>query len=422
MASVQQISGDCIFGISGGSNFTTIGGAGVLDGYISDAACGFPQRTLGTYSNLYVNVSTSTSSGIYTVRLRVATANGNLALSVPNNSTGEFQDIVNTDSPTAGQIVCASGTSGVIPPTFRTLGVTFAASSGTTGRFGSGIGINFSTASTTLFVPITGNSIAKATESDVQVQLVNAVTFENIAVNCSAKARSKADTVTIRKNAVNGTSSISVTGTGVFEDITGPFDTYAANDNVNFAVTTGSGTGTDTFSFFTAEQSSTDSTFHLLNCDDGSRTIAFGQTAYLCISGSMTNTSVQGGTETGVQTNMFVAGSMSNLGANIITNSVNATTTFTLRQGAADTALTTSIGASTTGFIQDTTHSVTIAVGDNLNWKIVTGGSSGTIDTAAMAALFTVGATASLTAGEMVASAMFGFIQPFPLRTQIIDY
>lgn len=55
------------------------------------------------------------------------------------------------------------------------------------------------------------------------------------------------------------------------------------------------------------------------------------------------------------------------------TNTVTATSTWTLRQNGADTSIVLSVGSGATGFVEDTSNTVSVAAGDDINWKIVTG-------------------------------------------------
>jgi len=55
------------------------------------------------------------------------------------------------------------------------------------------------------------------------------------------------------------------------------------------------------------------------------------------------------------------------------TNTVTAASTWTLRKNGADTSIVISVGASSTGVFEDTSNSVSIAAGDDVNWKIITG-------------------------------------------------
>ena len=98
-------------------------------------------------------------------------------------------------------------------------------------------------------------------------------------------------------------------------------------------------------------------------------------TQYLSLIGDNRNSS----TESDVQVPFRVAGSFYSLGIRISTNSVNATTTFTLRQNAADTALSFPVATTQTGWFEDISDTVTVASGDLFSVKSAPGaGSTGT--------------------------------------------
>ncbi len=321
-----------------------------------------------------------------------------------------------TDSPTAGQGVCVQQTGATSNP--GGLGVVFTASSDTVGRIGSNSdSINANAGSTTFFVGFGGRGAGNTTEANAQVQLLQSCTLQNLFIRCSVKGRSKSDTVTLRNNAANGNETVTVSATGIFEDTTHT-DAISANGKVCLSVVTGSGSGIDNFTPVSIEQLSTNDTFYSVckNDSGGPDTFNFGSTGYANFSGFLNTTSTES-----FQTSIIsVDGSVSQSDVNVTANTINGSTTFTLRQNSADTALIATIGSSTTGFVSDTTHSVTVAVNDLLDWETTAAGSSGSATMQALTALFTI--SSGPTVGEMVASAMFGFIQPFPLRTQIVAY
>lgn len=71
------------------------------------------------------------------------------------------------------------------------------------------------------------------------------------------------------------------------------------------------------------------------------------------------------------------AGTAKKLRARAWGNALNGSTTITLRKNGVDTALTVTIAAGSTVWVTDDTHTVSVAEDDLLDWKVVTGGSSG---------------------------------------------
>lgn len=123
-------------------------------------------------------------------------------------------------------------------------------------------------------------------------------------------------------------------------------------------------------------------------CQTGGTNINFNTTNYAVLNGIGFGT---GAVETGFQSIMGVAGTIRALYAKAATNTLNSNTVITLRQNAAGSTLTVTIPGSSTAVVNDTTHVVTFAVNDLLNWQIVTTASgSGAMSGLAISALVTI--------------------------------
>ncbi len=376
MANVQQVMSSYTGTPAATGQFNSVlAGATVIDNDTTETNVDYIVRTAGVFSNLYVNCPVNTNASNGTWRFRVNGANGNQIVTILANTTGDFVDNLNTDSVSAGDLVDATAATNIDTTNeISILSVSFAANSNTVGRFGSFSVTPFgiSSASTTLFYQFFGPS-GVATESQVQIQFNHACVLQQLQIVCTTKGRSKADTVTLRKNAANGNLTVSVTGTGTFEDNTHT-DSIAANDKVDFSITTGSGSGADNFRLVAMEQSSTDSTFHSFPFGPNA---GFGQTGYSAFGGQLS--SQLGSADAVTKTEMLFAGTLQGLSFNVLTNTVNGTTTYTLNKNSIGTSVTASAGASATGFFQDTTHSASVVVGDHVNFLMTVGGSSGAI-------------------------------------------
>lgn len=81
-------------------------------------------RASFTAKNMYVNVSANNVNGSTTLRIRKNGGNGNMSVSVPASTTGQFEDTINTDDFVAADLlnwsVVTGGTSGSI--TIETVG------------------------------------------------------------------------------------------------------------------------------------------------------------------------------------------------------------------------------------------------------------------------------------------------------------
>ena len=75
--------------------------------------------------------------------------------------------------------------------------------------------------------------------------------------------------------------------------------------------------------------------------------------------------------------------------------------TLTVRKNTADAAMTLTITAATTGVFEDTTNTVTVAAGDKMNYKTISGG-TGTMSLGIISCIFTAttDAVSRLSAGS----------------------
>ena len=418
MAKVQQcVSAANASTATNSTNFVPIiTGSGTNVWPFTEAQESVPVRTSGTFSNLYTRVTVSTAF-VQTLSFRINSVDGNQVVSVPSSNTGEFTDSVNTDSPSAGQTVNVNLSGSSTGAAILSISIVFAASSGTVGRIGSAATSLGFTAGT-WFTSIGMDGTITTPESSTQTE-IQACTLQNLAVYCVTKGRSKADTVQLRKNATNGNMTVSVAGTGLVEDTTNT-DSIAANDNINWTIVTGSGAGTDNLQFVSCEQSTSNSTFHYIcsNQINVPVTLAFGNTNFIPVACQIVYTNYAA--ESDAKLYSQIAGTLTLLDANVPTNTVNGTTTITLRDSGISSALVVSIGSSATGLFQDSAHSDSVSVGDELNYQIVSGGTSGAITIAAIAMLMSV--TTGPSTDQLIAAMQFGSFQPYLERLQIVDY
>ena len=80
-------------------------------------------------------------------------------------------------------------------------------------------------------------------------------------------------------------------------------------------------------------------------------------------------------------------GTLSKLYIRVIANSASASSSVTVRKNNADESMTLTIGAGTTGVFEDTVNEVSVAVGDKICIKTVSGG-TGTITFSIMSVIF----------------------------------
>lgn len=236
------------------------------------------------------------------------------------------------------------------------------------------------TNSTDRFLPVGNSSNVVSTASEATVsQIVRTEGFRASNIQCYVKANTRTagtGEIRLRKNNADGTCvcSIPFGTTGLFVSTGG--DTYAVTDTINYIVKYGTG-GTGQIDFNSINclinTSTTNSITRLASYINATIGIS---TQYAQIVHK--NLSLQT-TEANTQTKMSVAGTVKNLYVYVASNTRDGTSTISIRKNSADGNLTVSIGASTTGVFEDTTHTDTIVDGDLLCWKTVRGGTTGTM-------------------------------------------
>jgi hypothetical protein len=230
-----------------------------------------------------------------------------------------------------------------------------------------------STANTTQYWFPLGSMETGTTESQKQIILRSTGTISNIRVAITANSiASGTTTFKLRKNAASGNGSVTITAstTGVYEDTTNT-DTIAAGDKICFMTTPGAATGTITLS-------NVGYTFDATNASDACSKLAVSKalsvstsavTRYYTLSGEC----VDKATESEAQCRQRKAGTFKNLTVQVTTNTRTTATTYSTRKGGVTQNLTLSVGSSTTGFFEDTTHSDTVAAGEDWNYIQVYG-------------------------------------------------
>lgn len=350
-----------------------------------------PFRSNGTFSGMSTNVSTNTVNASTTFRFRKNAANGNQTFSVGSSATGQFQDLVNTDTVTAGDLVdystVSGGTSGTMSP--QTTTFTFDTSTSTT-LSSTRIAITnisgqdtYTGASTTYFQPICGYfpATTTSTEASSQVKMQYSGTFKNLAVRLQSNSRTTTTTIRLRKNGANGNLTVAFGSTvsGLLEDTSNSDAVTGGTDLICFSMVNGTGTLAIIYSFISVEfQNTTDPGLGLIALTNPLRgALGRTNTYYQQIGGFFDPTTSE--PEAQSQIKVAEAWKFKGLAINAPVNGITSgNTTITLRKNGADTTLVASVTASTTGWFQDTTHSETVAVGDLVNYKIIIGTGSGT--------------------------------------------
>jgi hypothetical protein len=212
------------------------------------------------------------------------------------------------------------------------------------------------------------------TENRVSYKYYTAGTMKNGSANLTANTRDSATTVKSRLNGADGAIAISITAatSGLFEDTTHT-DTIASGDLYNYAIAGAAGTGTNTFGTVAVQFETTTNQSHIYTDYPLLYTTGASETSPIPLCGDFG----LAGTEAPCQLKARFPMTVTNLECRVNTNTATSDGTLTFRKTAADTALTLTITAGITGLFEDAANSVTIATGDLINFRLVTGATNG---------------------------------------------
>jgi hypothetical protein len=238
-------------------------------------------------------------------------------------------------------------------------------------------------------------------------KMVAAGTLSLMTLNVLTNAYTSTCNIKSRVNSADGAQVIAVGAgaTGVFQDATHS-DSLAAGDKINGTLTVPQFFANFTLGPIGVAFDGTSSVASLWHAKDAQGTTSFNAgtasvTRYLSLCGSGDNANGWFVTsETDAKTLVRAAGSFSILAAYIATNSSTNAMSVTFRVNGVDGNQALSIGASSTGYIEDTTHSDSVASGDDVNLKTVSG--AGTVNAAVQ--FFGAGFTSSGTNWDMRAA------------------
>lgn len=332
-------------------------------------------RTAGTATNMQINLSAnSIASAATVIDFRINAASSALTITVGSSQTGKLEDVTHNVSITAGQKgnfrTVPGTTTGTMTP--QTMGISYDTGSTTVQKNAAmnPAGKAVTTASTATFWAISNNIAGStATETSSQCLIKQAGTAQNMQVNVSANARTTATTFDLRKAAASLTQTISYgsTVTGFLEDTTHT-DALVAGDKINYRQLTGTGIQSLTTVAIGVDISSSAGYGPLVIDTGGGSAQTSATTRWNSIQGSLSLAS----TETSAQYKVESAFVFSNMNVHVLTNTAS-TLTYTLRKNVAASALTFVTTSATTGWFEDTTHTVTAVAADLYDMESVTG-------------------------------------------------
>lgn len=226
-------------------------------------------------------------------------------------------------------------------------------------------------ASNTTYPVLLGNYslFRSANEAGANTVWRSAGVLSNLYINILTNDRA-ASTFRTRKGTANANLVVSITGstTGKFED-TSNTDTVAAGDNWHASIVTGAGGTVFTYNVNSVLFAATTNTVHKIGC--GFTDISLASTTEFSPFYGRSVTPQAADSNVGMT--MRTAGTLAKLGAQVGVNSRTTTSTFRSRVNNGFGAQTISIAGGTTGNVEDTTNSDTIASGDLINWSMTTG-------------------------------------------------
>lgn len=180
-------------------------------------------RTAGVWSQLWVRVTSNSNDQIGNIFSRINGSDGNQTIAIAATTTGIFQDSVNTDAIAAGDIVAirtraahsSSSTSGLQISIFQSIFTATAAER--VYRLTAGQ----QTSLITGFNPVMTGSPSDASETPLQSHIPGG-TMRNGGIDVNLNTRDGASTLVLRINELDTalTISIAASTTGVFEDLT----------------------------------------------------------------------------------------------------------------------------------------------------------------------------------------------------------
>lgn len=334
-------------------------------------------RSAVTVKNYTLNVYNNTRTVTSTFRDRKNGTNGSVAISISSSTTGWFEDNTNTTSISVGddtEIMIDSDSSNSGRVDFNTSAIMTTTDQRifiNTSRMNS----TSMSDSTTYYMTMSGSpSTLTTTEDDVERRVKVAGTFKNMQIDCSTH-RGDTGTLRTRINNSNGNSVISITGSGKLQDTTNT-DTISVDDDINFSITSGTGSGTYRAWILGGQWENTNDKFPLITGNQVPTSISFNVTYYGGFgSGAVSNTT-EGNTEARFRTPII----LNNLSTRVTTNTITTSaTTFKIRKNQADGNSSISVSASSTGYFEDTTNSDSFVDQDEGCFSVVAPNTSGAL-------------------------------------------
>lgn len=377
--------------------------------------------------NAPVEMTFTKMSGYYT-----ALAGGNSTFTFRNNTatgnqtsgtvtvTGKWEDLVNSDTVTAGNEFNWAHTRTTNNPTMSWAKVTVEMSDANHGNIHgthNGFGAVSDVDSTTQFFPLGGAQANDGmTEARAQWRNRAYTSWEDIQVYISANARSGDATMTIRNRINGGYGGLTVSiGAGItgFIAATGTPDALADNDLMCWALTLGADSTNDLTialisSYFKSSSLKSDTIFSSQN----GFFRAASATEHFCAIGGRATTTISGNTPiTDAQARLApgFAATVSNFRFYLSTNTYTGTATFTVYKNGVATAMTIAVTSGTgAGWQEYSATTFDIDADDELSIGLVGGTATGANGMSIVSGGLTFAPLASGVTGPLIAGRLVG--------------
>jgi hypothetical protein len=352
------------------------------------------------WSGAYVLVISNSRKAPTSLRSRINGDYGNQQVTIPAGESGVFRDIINTDVLSDGDLfdweISSSGGESIV---INAIGSVMESPNGSTilcaSRVNAGADlhqgqIQYLTVLGMLAVT-ESNDTSPDRENRSKYRIETATTLSHFRLVVGSNNIDADTTYTVRKNGVNTALTITVPAkaTGAFEDTTHAV-AFAPGDYLSYQAVSGSSGGADTRIYNCLIQVKSSST---------SRQVGFGlvtphshqspgTVCYYPIEGGNRTEPPGEQNEADVQVAAQVDNTIKNLGVSVYSNTLNGKATFTLRVNGRDTDLAVIVPPGQIGFYQNLKEKIHVSPSDMIDWKVKTGGTSGSIEVCALGGEF----------------------------------
>lgn len=335
-----------------------------------------PLNYAAKISKFYVRITANaTTGGSNTFTSRNGGVAGNMTISVPTGTTGEFEDTTNVDVVPAGNLICwrvQIGTGGAVVVGCTSV-LLATEQQQTVSMFGGGAGsVDFSAADTTNFPSLSGLRGGNTTEADGQCYIDTYGSLKYSYGVVQSNGRSTATTLTSRINGVNGTITISVGAglTGAFSDSVHS-DAVKPGDKVCWNHTTGSGSGTISWLIFNISLETMDGSFLILMGGQQGNSTGYPASTNIFFNGFTPENTLET-TEANTQIKQRLDSQFRSMAAYISGNAAAGATTVRSRVNGINGRQALSIGAAATGTFLSTSVD-RLSINDQFCGNIIVG-------------------------------------------------